>query len=273
MFKLMKSQEFISLERSEMMKIGFDIFGKAYGFMFKNDLHDEDSIDYNFIRKMILLDSDSDEILYNPSKYTVNKNIVHHDLYDFAQAFKGTSWLESMRNIVAYTRKIVKSFNLSFENMIFGGTEKEIIDRGTDWCTDISRVGCALLQCLDIPCRMVELVNTKQAYNGHTVCEAIIEKQFIMCDFTYGVFGYLDKEYSVKSLLRDSDAVEKIYSDIINLDNNREYILGLYDKAAFNDYDITKKHNYNKSKPNEYYLSMMKLSHDGTWKLGENNFE
>jgi len=269
----MKWPEYINLERSEIMKSGFDIFGKAYGFMFRNDLHDENSVDYNFIRKMILLDSDSEEYLYDPSKYIINKNIAYHDLYGFAQQFKGTSCLESMRNILAYTRNIIVNFNLPFEDMMFGGTEKEIIERGTDWCTDISRVGCALLQCLNIPCRMITLVNTKQAYNGHTVCEVLVEKQFIMCDFTYGVFGLLDKGYSVKSLLRDRDAVEKIYSDIINLENNRGYILGLYDKAAFNEYDLTKIHNYNISKPNEYYLSMMKLNHDGTWKLGENTYK
>ncbi|MCY3737030.1 MAG: hypothetical protein OXG13_11545 [Gemmatimonadaceae bacterium] len=28
--------------------------------------------------------------------------------------------------------------------MRFGGTEEEIIERGSDWCTDVARVGCAL---------------------------------------------------------------------------------------------------------------------------------
>lgn len=259
------------MERSEMMKFGFNIFGKAYDYMFRNDMHDENSVDYDFHRKMILLDSKSDDLLYNSSKYTISNKIVNHDLYDFAQQFKGSSWMESMRNILAYTRIIVRDFNLPFENMIFGGTEKEIIDRGTDWCTDISRVGCALLQCLKIPCRIVTLVNTKQAYNGHTVCEAIVDKQFVMCDFTYGVLGYLDESYSVKSLISNHNVVDKIYSEIINSGNNRDYILGLFDKAGYNDYDITKKHNYNKSKPNDYYLNMMQLNHDGTWKLGENS--
>ena len=267
----MKLLEFISLERSDVMKIGFDIFGKAYGFMFRNDLHDENSIDYNFSKKMILLDYESDKLLYDSSKYSINNKIVHHELYDFAQQFLGSTRQESIRNILAYTRKLVRNFNLPFENMIFGGTEKEIMDRGTDWCTDISRVGCALLQCLNIPCRMVKLVNTKQAYNSHTVCEAIIDKQFIMCDFTYGVLGYLDESYSVKSLIINHNVVEKVYSEIINEGNNREYIIGLFDKAGYNDYDITKEHNYNKSKPNEYYLSIMKLNQDGTWNFGENS--
>ena len=92
MYKLMKLQEYISLERSEIMKIGFDIFGKAYGFMFRNDLHDENSIDYNFSKKMILLDSESDKLLYDSSKYTISNKIVHHELYDFAQQFKGLTW-------------------------------------------------------------------------------------------------------------------------------------------------------------------------------------
>lgn len=253
-----------------MMKSGFDIFGKAYGYMFRNDLHDEHSVDYNFLKEMILLDSESDELLYDASKYTISNKIIHHECYEFAQQFKGSSWIESMRNILAYTSIMVRDFNLPFESMIFGGTEKEIIDRGTDWCTDIARVGCALLQCLNIPCRMVTLVNTKQAYNGHTVCEAIVDKQFIMCDFTYGVLGYLDESYSVKSLISHHHVVEKIYSEIINSNNNRDYILGLFDKAGYHDYDITKKHNYNKSKPNDYYLKMMQLNNDGTWKLGEN---
>lgn len=251
------------------MKIGFDIFGEAYGHMFRNDLHDEKSVDYKLIKEMILFDSESDLLLYNPSKYIISKNVIHHDLYAFAQQFKGESSIDSAKNVLVYTKNIVSDFNLPFENMLFGGTEREIIKRGTDWCTDISRVGCALLQCLNIPCRIVTLVNTHQAYNGHTICEALINKQFVMFDFTYGVYGYFDKYYSVKSLLKDNKAVERIYSNIINLENNYDYILGLYDKAGFSDYDIIEKHNYMLSKPNKYYLRMMKLEHDGNWKLGE----
>lgn len=35
-----------------------------------------------------------------------------------------------------FTKNIVKGFNVEFSNMIFGGTEKEILERGTDWCAD-----------------------------------------------------------------------------------------------------------------------------------------
>jgi len=255
------------------MKTGFGVFGKEYGVMFRNDLHAHDSIDFQFIKAMILLDFESENYLYDAKKYTIDKKITSHELYDFAQSFKGETALDSIKNVVNYTRKIINDYNFPFDGMLFGGTEKEIIERGTDWCTDISRVGCALIQCLNIPCRIAMLVNSQKAYNGHTICEAVVEGKFLMCDFTYGVYGLLDKPYSVRSLIDNHKSVRKIYSVENNLEQDLVYIVGLYDKAAFCDYDITKTHNYSVSKPNEYYLKMMKLNHDGTWKLGENTLK
>lgn len=46
------------------MKHGYDIFGKAYGVMMRNDLHDINSIDHKFMREMILLDDESRAFLW-----------------------------------------------------------------------------------------------------------------------------------------------------------------------------------------------------------------
>lgn len=40
---------------------------------------------------------------------------------------------------------MVRNYDIPFDNREFGGTEKEIKERGTDWCTDISRIGLAIL--------------------------------------------------------------------------------------------------------------------------------
>lgn len=53
----------------------------------------------------------------------------------------------------------------------FGGTEEEIISRGTDWCTDVARVGCALYQVAGFPSRIVSLFNLNVAYSGHVIVE------------------------------------------------------------------------------------------------------
>ncbi len=251
------------------MRKGFDIFGKEYGVMFRNDIHHKDSVDYQICKKMILINSDSEDYLYNRPISKIDIEVTNHELFNFAKKFRGKSDLQTIKNVLNFTRNIVRNYDVPFDNMEFGGTEKEIIDRGTDWCTDISRVGLALLQCLNIPCRLAILVNGKKAYNGHTVCEAYIDDEYILVDFTYGVLGFLSKKYSVKDLLNKPKIVNKIYSSKLDLYIDLEYIEGLYNKAAISEYDITKKHDFTISKPNKYYLNMMKLSHDGFWKMGE----
>ena len=61
------------------------------------------------------------------------------------------------------------------DEMQFGGTEEQIVARGSDWCTDIARVACAMCQISDVPARLVSLFNLEQAYSGHQIIEAFIE--------------------------------------------------------------------------------------------------
>ena len=55
--------------------------------------------------------------------------------------------------------------------MRFGGTEEQIIERGSDWCADVARVACALYQVAGFPCRMVYLFDLQAAYSGHVIVE------------------------------------------------------------------------------------------------------
>lgn len=155
--------------------------------------------------------------------------------------------------------------------MIFGGTEKEILLRGTDWCTDISRVGAALLQCLNIPSRIVIIVNKDVAYNGHQVVEAYVNGKYLICDFLYGVNGICGSINSVYDLLNNRVLTKEIYQTAVKDDLQLEYISGLYKLAAISLYDITESDNYIVSKPNDYYLKMMKLKLNGQWQMGEDN--
>ena len=182
------------------MKKGYGVFGKAYEVMFRNDIHDEDSIDHYILRNMILLDEDSKDFLYQKPQQ-ISDDIKFHELYECSKQFEGSNTLGTIKNISKFLYKIVEGFDLPFEDMIFGGTEKEILLRGTDWCTDISRVGAALLQCLNIPSRIVIIVNKDVAYNGHQVVEAYVDGKYMMCDFLYGVVGKINTNYSVYDLL------------------------------------------------------------------------
>jgi hypothetical protein len=50
-----------------------------------------------------------------------------------------------------------------------------------------------------------------------------------------------------------------------------DYISGLYNLAAVSEYDITKEYDYNISRPNDYYLRLMKLRLNGQWLMSEDN--
>jgi len=250
------------------MRIGYGVFGRAYEHMFRNDLHDKRSIDHMLLKNMILLDENSMPYLYKAPK-SVTKNTYEHALYDIAQKLKGVNHLESIHRAIEFVNEIVENYESPFEEMVFGGTELEIIKRGSDWCSDLSRVGAALLQCLGMPSRIAILVNQFEAYHGHQVVEVYIDGTYMMCDFLYGVTGKLDRYYSVYELLNNPSLVKKIYNIKIDDKNQLDYIAGLYNLAAISEYDIIKKHKYYTSKSNEYYQKMMNLNQDGTWQMNE----
>jgi hypothetical protein len=253
-------------------KTGYGVFGKAYEHMFKNDLHHKGSVDHALLKNMIFLDEDSKSFLYKAPN-AVSQDISNHELYEIALKLKGDNHLESINRTIEFVIEIVKKCDTPFEEMVFGGTELEIIKRGSDWCTDISRVGAALIQCLGMPSRIAILVNPFKAYHGHQVVEVYLDGTYMMCDFLYGVIARLDRNYSVYELLNHLDLVKSIYNSKINDSKQLDYITSLYNLAAISEYNVSKKHNYQTSKPNEYYLKMMNLKQDGTWQMNEDKLE
>ncbi len=248
------------------MKKGYGVFGKAYETMFRNDLHDQGSVDHYLLKNMIFLDEKSYDFLYKTPKL-VSSAVKSHDLYAFSKQFEGKDDLETVRNLLDYIYQTIQKFETPFEAMMFGGTEKEILDRGTDWCTDISRVGCTLLQCLKIPSRMVYIADIDKAYHGHAVVEAYIDGVYTMCDFLYGVLGMIEKQYSVYDLLKRPVLTKNIYGNRADI----EYIQNVYKAAAVSFYDITKAFQYTVTKPNAYYLRLMQLNQTGKWLMGEDD--
>lgn len=244
------------------MKIGYSIFGKEYEIMLRNDLHDIDSIDHYFLKTMILLDEESASYLYC-NKPIISNSIIKHELYEFSKQFRRNNELDTIKQALAFTTTIVNDFSIDFDDMIFGGTEKQIIERGTDWCADISRVGAVLLQCLGIPSRIIHLANINRAYNGHVVVEAYYENNYGIIDFLYGYLFYDKKPISALDVMGKIEIIQ-------NLFDNQDYS-NLFTRIAINEYDPTNKNNnYNLSKPNEYCLKLIHESkNDGTWIMNE----
>lgn len=106
------------------MREGYNVFGKAYGVMLKNDLHCKNSIDHEFLKKMILLDNESYGFLYGFEPLKI-KIIDRHELFGNAQKFRGKSGKKSIENILNFTKNIAEEFNVDFKEMIFGAQKKK----------------------------------------------------------------------------------------------------------------------------------------------------
>lgn len=248
------------------LKRGYGVFGKAYEVMLRKDLHAAGSIDHRLMESMILLEEESAALLYqNPPR--IPSEICRNPLWQFAQQFKRETEKETIRAVLDFTQNIVQNFDQPFEQMHFGGTEQEILQRGTDWCADLARVGVVLLECLTIPARMVNLADRKKAYHGHVILEAFYEGKFGAIDPVYGYLFYENGPLSVWELQHHPDRLKQI----IGCGDHSDYYQGLYDAAAISEYDPTCLDNqYLISCPNKYYLALIaRGENDGQWILGE----
>lgn len=131
------------------MKTGYGVFGKSYGVMLRNDVHADNSIDDTLTKEMVLLDDESYLYLYSQVK---KYDMTRHELFDFAGQFRGKMDRETISNVIKFTSEIAAKYDADFKDMLFGGIEKQIIERGTDWCADMARVCAVLLQSSNIPC-------------------------------------------------------------------------------------------------------------------------
>ena len=240
------------------MNQGYGVFGKAYEIMFRNDLHASESVDHAFLRNMILLDDESASALY--SNKPICYNMENHELYAFSQKFRTSDDRETIRNVLYYTSSIAKAYDLDFKEMLFGGTEREILERSTDWCADMARVGAVILQCLDIPCRIIHLANLEKAYNGHVAGEAFYEGKYGLVDFIYGYQMLSDGPVSARDIQENPEFLAPYPEDY------KEMFSGI----AINEYDPTDPSNdYTLSKPNKYYMKLIYEEHQDQWIMGE----
>lgn len=92
-------------------------------------------------------------------------------------ASKAKSLMDFCHNIPARFPTPEKSTNSGFwttDTTLFGGTEEELIKRGTEICTELSRVLCVLAQIAGMPARLVYLFDMDRRNWGHGVTEIYV---------------------------------------------------------------------------------------------------
>ena len=207
------------------------------------------------MQEQILLGDNSKDLLYN------NKPIIldmkNHELYDFSIQFKKDNELDSIKEVVKFTSNMANKFNVPIDKMYFGGSEKEILLRGTDWCFDLARLSLVILESIVIPSRFVFVANREKAYFGHTLLECFYEKNYGLVDQTYWYVFYDKTPISAKDI-SNSKLLKELDIDYQNY----------FESIAIAEYNpIDKNNKYIISKCNEYTYKLNSMKQDGTWLL------
>ena len=242
-------------------------FGPAYQIMFENDSHASGSIDRELMENMILLNSETENYIYTELTPTIShyKEGARPLLEEHVKRMTSEchSEQERIEAIAGFTGSMQNRASDDLDLIRIGGTEEEMITRGSDWCSDVARVACALYQIAGVPARMVYLIDTEKAYTGHVIIEV----------YRSGVWGALDpltnviyntlegKPASTWNLMNDPRLIERHSRDGSTYYTNA----GQFRAAAVSNYFIWdwEKYDYTVSKVNGYYRSILEMSDKG----------
>lgn len=243
---------------------GIGQFGRAYQFMLDNDAHAPGSVDRVLIDRMVRLCSETADYLYAQFTPTAlrcepGSRPQIEECLRRAGADRGDEERRIDR-ICGFCAELGQRGTDDLEAIRFGGTEEQLVQRGSDFCNELARVACVLAQIAGLPARMVMLADTQKAYWGHVIIEA----------FRAGVWGAADTTTNVVyrhgdgrpattwELMNDPDLVESHRRG----DQTPYTEAGTFRAAAIANYFAWdwRSYDYTVSAINDYYRSILEMS-------------
>ncbi len=246
---------------------GIRQFGRAYEVMLKNDPHAAGSVVHVLMDRMVRLCEETSDYLYN--QYTPSVVAYQYGSRERLEAsvsritVNRRSNEERIEAIMDFCVGLGERAPDDINDLRFGGTEEEIIDRGSDWCTDVARVACILYQVAGFPCRTVSLFDIEEAYSGHNVVEVYRDGKWGVVDAVFGV------------IYRNGDGVP---APALELENNPDLIAynwadrtdgsdkaGLFRGVAISNYLVSDhgSYDYTVSGLNDYTRAILEESSRG----------
>jgi transglutaminase-like putative cysteine protease len=246
---------------------GTRAFDRAYEAMMQRDAHADSSVDRVLASRMVRLCHPTAEYLYaafTPSevRYARGARPKLEAILD-SVCSRGGGPEERLAAIIAFTRGLGDGAEQDLRKVRVGGTEEEIIERGSDWCTDVARVACVLVQVAGFPCRIVNLFDLDRAYSGHVIVEANRAGRWGALDSSTGIVytAAAGGPASTWDLMNDPGLVEKHRKD------PRAFYTtpGQFRAAGIANYYVweSSHYNYTVAGINDYYFSILSMSGKG----------
>lgn len=246
---------------------GLSQFGPAYRIMLERDAHAPGSVDRVLMERMIRLCPETSAYLY--SEYTPTdvtyKGGSRPELESHLKEMVATSRTaeEQIGRIIRFCSVLEKRASGDLDEMLFGGTEEEIMRRGSDWCTDLARVACVLCQMVGLPARVLMLADTDRAYSGHSIVEVFRNDVWGAVDPTYAVvYRHADgSPVSTWDLVNQPELVAAHWSDPVAARAK----IGEFRSVAISNYLVSDREDYDYmvSSVNSYCRSILEMSSKG----------
>jgi hypothetical protein len=229
--------------------------------MLERDAHAPGSIDRVLAERMVRVCAETVDRLYGPSASrapacrTGSRPELERVLAGLGVREVGIE--ERIEAIARFTAGLAgRVADETLEEMRLGGTEEQIIARGSDWCTDVARVACALMQVAGFAARIVNLADVSQAYSGHVIVEVSRGEHWGAVDSSAGVvYRHADgRPASTWDLLRDAELVRAHESPSAFYTRPAQFAA-----AAIAGYRIedAPSYDYTVSGINDYYRSIL----------------
>jgi len=187
--------------------------GPAWEVVFRNDVHAPGSVDWVLMEGMVTLCAETAPVLYDAActPASVYRPGLRPELEEVLTRLLTavTSEEERVDRIAQFCSHLQDDCGDDVEAMRFGGTEEELIQRGSDWCADVARVACGLCQMAGMPARLLYTVRRRDAYCGHVVVEVCRRGRWGAMDpLCKVVFRWPDgRPASAWELMHESDLV------------------------------------------------------------------
>jgi len=251
---------------------GIGIFGSAYQVTLENDSHAPGSVDRVLIQEMVKLCSETAGYLYSahtPIKVLYEKG-TRPKLESYVECLtaQAVSDEEVVKEISQFTSRLQKTAEQDLDKVRVGGLEEEIIERGSDWCTNLARVACTLCQVAKLPSRLVALANIRKAYSGHVIIEVYRGGVWGAVDPTTNVIYHhiTSKPATTWELMNNPQLVKRHWRDESTPYTNPEQ----FRAAGIINYFVWqwKKYDYTVSGVNDYYRSILEMANKN-WPNGQ----
>lgn len=259
---------------------GLNQFGPAYRVMLENDSHAPGSVDRVLMEKMVRLLPQTKDYLYE--EHTPTKSHYRKGLRPQLEEYVRETLLdcqsdeERIESLTRFTSSLADHTRDDLDTMQVGGTEEEIIERGSDWCADVARVGCAFFQIIGFPARMVYLVDTEKAYSGHVINEVYRAKAWGAVDpLTNVIYRHPEGEPASAWDLTNNPSLVKRHS---KRKTTPYTTVGQFREAAISNYFVwvSTEYDYTMSSINPCCRSILEMSNRGwpgglRWLHGEDS--